>query len=88
MKMFDGKRKTSDVVAAARAQGVAVDLAKWHAGSDYIVFGTIELGRVFYNTFNGRFFGATPEGLKFDSSSTTHENEPWFQQLLRFFYKD
>lgn len=43
-------------------------------------------GWVMFNTFNGRFFGSTPEGVRFNSDLTLHDDEPWFQQLLSFFY--
>jgi hypothetical protein len=64
--------------------------------------GNNDSGQVLYNTFNGTFFGTTPAkrdwhhplvnkfcppaGVEFDSNSTEHENEPWFQALLSFFY--
>ena len=41
---------------------------------------------VMFSTFNGTFFGNTDKGVAFDSSSTKHEHEPWFQMLLSFFY--
>lgn len=42
--------------------------------------------QVVYNTFNGRFFGWTPNGEAFSSDECVHEDEPWFQALLSFFY--
>jgi hypothetical protein len=41
---------------------------------------------VIYNTFNGRFFGATPKGIEFTSDSPQHDSKPWMQALLSFFY--
>lgn len=43
---------------------------------------------VLYNSFNGNFFGTTDRGIQFDSTSTEHKNEPWFQALLAFFYEE
>jgi hypothetical protein len=41
---------------------------------------------VFWCSFNGNFFGTTPDGVEFNNWATTHDDEPWFQQLLSFFY--
>lgn len=59
-------------------------------------------GWVMFNAINGKFFGETPRkrtwhhplvnefcppsGIRFSSSDTKHEHEPWFQALLAFFY--
>lgn len=101
-KTFTGNRKLVDIIANAKAQGVAVDDYNFRLrGADHIAFGNASGKRpdgsplvscgvvgpfVLYNTFNGKFFGRTDKGVDFDSSSTVHEREPWFQQLLEFFY--
>lgn len=54
--------------------------------TDLVTCRESDRGWVFYNSFNGRFFGRTDKGVAFDSSSTRHEHEPWFQALLSFFY--
>lgn len=53
--------------------------ADWHAS-------TVPYGYVMFNTVNGLFWGHTDQGIAFDSSSTKHERERWFQALLSFFY--
>lgn len=43
-------------------------------------------GWVLYNVYTGAFFGATPKGESFTSSSVEHEKCKWFKALLSFFY--
>ena len=94
MKKFARIRTYDEIVAACKTQGLALgDLLYRRRGDNTI---TVEGGgcRVYYNTFNGHFFGTAavlfPSGsvrlLDFDSCSTTYEDAPWFQGLLSFFY--
>ncbi|MFN4360506.1 MAG: hypothetical protein ACK4F4_07260 [Hylemonella sp.] len=86
MTKFQGTKTLAQIRAQCRAQGLKFD-DRLHREdqSDYVV---VQGGgaKVLFNTFNGRFFGTTPDGVKFNSDLTTHENKPWFQGLLRFFY--
>lgn len=71
----------------------------WRAGDDCVGIWTktkdMSLGYVIFNTFNGRFFGKTPEGDPYEPQGTTfssenaiHEGEAWYQDLLNFFYME
>lgn len=94
---FNFRTKGADYVAL----GVADLLAARPDTSPFVRVGAETLhGWVMFNTFNGTFYGTTPRaknwqrvgeprvpaGVEFDSGSTTHEHEPWFQALLSFFY--
>jgi len=86
MKTFKGNRSLKEVLTQCKAQGLTIEDRGFKKGADYI---GIRGGGAFvlWNTFNGTFFGNTPDGVEFTSSSTKHESEPWFQGLLNFFYK-
>lgn len=89
MKTFSGIKTYEQIKAQCKEQGVVCnDRLYCRSGWDTIVVGDQknEGGYAVYNTFNGRFHGKTPEGIEFFSSATTHENEPWFQALMSFFY--
>lgn len=86
MKTFAGNKSLKAIKAQCVAQGVTFDDRMYRKqGSDHVV---VEGGgcRVLFSTFNGNFFGTTPDGTTFDSRETLHEDEPWFQALLSFFY--
>lgn len=91
MKQFAGNRPLKQIKDQCEAQGLHFDdLAYRVRGHDHVVI-TGGGARVFYNTFNGRFFGEAwfdPPGqlVHFNSDSTEHEKRPWFQALLSFFY--
>lgn len=100
MKTFAGVKTLDTIKAQCAAQGVPIDtrLCDKHGWDTIVVGGPIlllpghpasdsmENAYAIFNTFNGKFFGRTHEGVSFDSSSTEHESEPWFQALLSFFY--
>ena len=88
-KTFARHRTFDEIKAVVDAQKLP------HNFERYEVWGwdTVRVGRqaagygyAIFNTVNGHFFGKTPEGVAFDSNSTQHEGEPWFQALLAFFY--
>jgi hypothetical protein len=85
MKKFARIKTRAEVLAQCRAQRVKVDQRHYKAGSDWT---TLSRGgcTVIWCSFNGNFFGTTPDGTRFSSREITHENEPWFQALLSFFY--
>lgn len=85
MKQFARIKPREQVLEQCLAQGVEVDQRQYEAGSDWT---TLRKGgcTVIWCSFNGNFFGTTPDGIEFDNKGTTHESEPWFQQLLSFFY--
>jgi hypothetical protein len=73
----------ADYVCLGVATGTRPDRSPFVlAGAD----GNPRGGFVMFNTFNGTFYGMTDKGVEFDSGSTKHEREPWFQALLSFFY--
>jgi len=57
---------------------------RYHEGGDCIAIRGGGAHAV-YNTFNGHFWGKTPTGVPF-SSTTQHHKAGWYQALLRFFY--
>lgn len=90
MKKFAGSKSLEVIKSQCAAIGLDYNDALHRMGNDHIVITTIkgdnDSGQVLYNTFNGKFFGTTPDGVQFDSDETTFENEEWFQELLSFFY--
>ncbi len=91
MKKFTAYKDLDTIEAQCKAAGIQYDARMMDEhGSDYIVVRTLaddsHSGEVLYNMFNGNFFGTTPDGIQFDSMNDMHEDEPWFQQLLSFFY--
>lgn len=87
-KKYKGTKPLQVILDQCKAAGVDINDSLFKKGeSDYI---GLEGGgaRLLFNTVNGTFFGATPDGVMFDSSSTQHEQCEWFQQLLAFFYSD
>jgi hypothetical protein len=86
MKKFKGNRRLADILASAKAQSVSVNKSFYDKGGDTISFWGGGF-TVYYNTFNGNFFGTTPDNLRFSSDSELHEKQPWFQALLNFFYE-
>lgn len=90
MKKFSGNKRLAEIKAQCKQAGIQFDDARYKRGDDYVVIRTTPndnaSGIVLYNTFNGNFTGTTDKGVNFDSRSDQHENEPWFQALLSFFY--
>jgi hypothetical protein len=93
MKTFSAVKPVDLILKQCKEQGVPVNdhlyrTAMW----DTIVIGNQakgkKLGHVVFNTFNGRFSGVTDKGVKFTSDSPKHDNEPWMQALLNFFYTE
>lgn len=76
-----GHRQGRDHIAVGVERGLHEDGTPWVESRD-----GQEKGWVLYNVHTGAFFGATPEGESFTSSSVEHENCEWFQALLSFFY--
>jgi len=86
-RRFAGVKPRDVVLAQCRAQSVKVDDFRYRKmGSDWT---TLSKGgcTVIWCSFNGRFMGTTPDGIEFSESSTQYEAEPWYQQLLEFFYE-
>ncbi len=90
MRKFKGSKRFEIIVTQCEQQGVALDRKRFDQGADHIV---LKKGgaTVFYNTFNGRFFGSAMIGKRtvtFNSDSERHTGAPWFNALLEFFYTD
>jgi hypothetical protein len=85
MKKFAGFKSVYQIRAQCQAEGVPIDTTFYDDGADHIAVGSEGNGIVFYNAFNGRFFGTTPEGVHF-SSDEALDGTPWFDALLAFFF--
>ena len=90
MKKFKRHRTFEEVRDLCKKQGVPFSDHRHRIhGDDSVVVGKIAAGHhgyAIFNTFNGRFFGLTPDGEHFSSYSGRHDKQPWFQALLNFFY--
>jgi hypothetical protein len=84
-RRFAGNKPLGVIRAQCVAQGVEFDNTQFKLGSDYICLRSPG-ARVLFNTFNGTFFGTTPDGTKF-TSSDKRDGTPWFDALLDFFYE-
>lgn len=94
MTVFARHRTLQELRAVCSELGLPLQDAKYRAGTST----TVVVGRhgrqgwrpgaayVVYDPGNGTFFGITGQGIAFDSASSEHEQEPWFQQLLQLFY--
>lgn len=92
MKTFAGNKTLDQIKAQCKADGLVYDDSRYQAGGDYVLIRDPKCGEdcgyVLYNTVNGNFTGKTPDGVQFDSRTTQHEDQPWFQRLLSFFYRE
>lgn len=84
MKQFGGVKSLEQIKEQCIACGVEFSDKEFRKGSDYVLLRSPK-AHVLFSSFNGRFFGVTPEGTRF-SSDATFDGEPWFDQLLSFFY--
>jgi hypothetical protein len=85
MEKFAGNKTPEQIKAQCKAQGLVFDDRRYQTmGDDHVV---VRGGGAYaiFNTFNGRFFGTTPDGTEFTSDDTL-DGTPWFDALLRFFY--
>lgn len=81
---FAGNKPLGVIRAQCKQQGVQFDDSHWKHGSDFVTLRSPG-ACVMFNTFNGRFFGRTPDGIEFDGADK-RDGTPWFDALLRFFY--
>lgn len=94
MLKFKDIKPLATILQQCEEQGVPVNKYLFDSGaSDSIVVGhtygtPLKPGHVFYNTVNGCFYGKTDKGVDFNSQSDEHDNEPWMQALLTFFYTE
>lgn len=91
MKRFSRHKTHDEIKVQCEAAGIHFSDHLYEVtGSDWLVITTIKddnhSGQVLYNVVTGVFFGTTPDDVSFDSSKDEHEDEPWFQALLLFFY--
>lgn len=84
MRKFKGHKPLRVIRAQCAACGVKLNTGRYRLGDDHVLLMSPGV-RVHYNTTNGKFFGITPRGRLFDSSSAL-DGLPWFDALLRFFY--
>jgi hypothetical protein len=80
-----GHKSHKQIKAQCKALGLTFRDTLWQEDrSDHVI---VEGGgaRVYYNTFNGCFFGTTDLGVEFSCETSAYDAEPWFQTLLDFF---
>lgn len=82
---FERAKTRDEVLAQCKTQGIKVDQKAYERGSDYT---TLSKGgcTIVWSSWNGKFMGKTPDGIEFNSDSAKHDNEPWMQALLSFFF--
>lgn len=91
-KTFTRKRTYDEFAAECEQRGWSRDASKHDdpaIGSDYVSVAFTAQGRegtMLVNMFNGKFFGDLADGTHFNSDTTTHDEEPWFQELLEAVY--
>lgn len=85
MRTFARHRTFNEIKALCKAQKLKFHDHVFKAGGD-TVFVSGGGCTVAFNVASGWFCGRTPDYIEFDSGNDKHENEPWFQQLLAFFY--
>jgi hypothetical protein len=86
MRTFVRHKSVEEIAEQCEAAGVQLDRSSFERGGDYIYL-TSPGVTVGFNTFNGRFFGKTPEGVQF-SSDDRRDGIKWFDALLDFFYSE
>lgn len=84
MKKFAGNKTLAQIKAQCKAAGIEFDDSRYKKGDDHVAIRSPGV-MVLFSSFNGRFFGNTPDGKKF-SSDDALDGAPWFDQLLNFFY--
>lgn len=89
MKRYQRCISYDEAKAACATAGYQFDDEKYiKNGSDYVrVVGQFgdKQAAVLYSSWNGRFFGATTDGIQFSSENSDHDGQPWFDAMLDFF---
>lgn len=85
-KKYKGTKSLEVIQAQCVAQGLVLNRQRYDEGDDFVTVHSPQApgAVVFFNTFNGRFFGTTHTGLEFRSDQELDEL-PWFSALLDFF---
>lgn len=83
-RAFSRHKTYEEVRDQCKAQGLELNDTRYHEGGDYLVVRGGG-GHAVYSTFNGTFFGKTPNGVMFRSQELTHDSQRWMQGLLHFF---
>jgi len=90
MIKFQRHKTIDEIKQACAVAGFAINTDRYDTqGSDHVTILFAFEGKaytVFYNTFNGRFFGVQPNGSRFDSGNAGLDDEPWFLELMTFVY--
>lgn len=86
-KQYTGHRSLEQIAQLATLKGWGVNSMDYDIGGDWVlVFVTLperpELDRVLYSPLNGMFIG---EGF---TANSPLDGQPWFVELLDFFYVD
>jgi len=83
MKKFAGHKTLEQIRKQCEECGVELNTYQHDHGDDHVALYSPDV-KILYSTVSGRFFGTTPEGIKF-SSDDKLDGTPWFDALLDFF---
>lgn len=87
MKTFAGIKTLPQIKHQCKVAGIKFDDGRYKNGDDHIAIRSPGV-LVLFSSFNGKFFGNTPDGTHFDSCDAALDGTPWFDQLLSFFYTE
>lgn len=91
MKQFQRHKDASEIQTQCAAAGIQIDSTKHEAGGDHLIVtlpGPSGVAvPVLFNVVSGRFFYAPKNGEGFNSDQD-REHEPWFVEMLDFFYSE
>lgn len=93
MKTYARIKSVEEIRKQCEELGVNIDTEGYMRGLDHIVLSSPGV-QVFYNSFNGHFFGSVSSTTRVVLLTThfTHESEldgtSWFDALLNFFYSE
>lgn len=83
-RQFARHKTYEEIKAQCEAQGIELLDQRFHEGGDCVAVRGGGAHAV-YSTFNGRFWGKTPNGVLFNSQDMRHDGLPWMRGLLNFF---
>lgn len=89
---FARHRQPSEMRAMLAKRGWSMNTTSYDSGGDRVIIyfhhGDTK-GEIYYNTFNGQFFGryfVLPTAKSFNEKSTDLDSEPWYQEILKLLF--